>query len=77
MAIAIKRCIQPLQSRVTPLWRYNGEDDTSRYKREGPDTPAALAAILAYLYMGEKEEFTCLNCLEGFSMYNPIEWVSF
>ena len=52
-------------------------DDASHYKREGPDTPAALAAILADLYKGEKEEFTCLNCREGFSMYNPIEWVSF
>ena len=77
MAIAIKRCIQPLQSRVTPLWCYNGMDDASHYKREGPDTPAALAAILADLYKGKKEEFTRLNCWEGFSMYNPIEWVSF
>ena len=77
MAILTKRCIQPLQSRVTPLWCYNGKDDTSRYKREGPDTPAALATILADLYKGEKEEFTHLNCREGFFMYNPIEWVSF
>ena len=29
MAIAIKRCIQPLQSRVTPLWNYNGEDNAT------------------------------------------------
>ena len=43
MAIAIKRCVQPLQSRVTPLWCYNGEDDASRYRRKGPDTPAKLA----------------------------------
>ena len=50
--------------------------DASRYKREGPDTPAALAAILADLYKGEKEEFIRLNCREGFSMFNPIEWVS-
>ena len=77
MAIAIKRCIQPLQSRVTPLWCYNRENGASRYKCEGPDTPAALAAILADLYMGEKEEFACLNCREGFSMYDPIECVSF
>ena len=53
------------------------EDGAPRYKREGPDAPAALAAILADLYKGKKEEFTHLNCQEGFSMYNPIEWVSF
>ena len=72
MVIAIKRCVQPLQSRVTPLWCYNGEDDTSRYRRQGPDTPAELASILADLYKGEKEDFP-----EAYSMYTPIEWVRF
>ena len=76
MAIAIKQCIQPLQSRVAPLWNYNGEDDASRYRREGPDNQAALAAMLVDLYKGEEEDFACLSCREGFSMYNPIEWVS-
>lgn len=76
MAIAIKRCIQPLQSRVAPLWCYNGEDDASRYRREGPDKQAALAAMLADLFKGEEEEFACSNYQESFSMYNPIEWVS-
>ena len=75
MAIAIKRCVQPLQSRVTPLWCYNGEDDASRYKRKGPNTPAELASILAYPYNGEKENFLWLNCWEAYSMYTPIEWV--
>ena len=76
MAIAIKRCIEPLQSRVTPLWCYNGEDDASRYRCKGPNTSAELAVILADLYKGEKEDFLCLNCQEGYSMYNSIEWVS-
>ena len=75
MAIAIKMCVQPLQSRVPPLWCYNGEDDTSRYRCKGPDTPVELATILADLYKGEKEDFLHLNCREGYSMYNPIEWV--
>jgi len=75
MAIAIKRCVQPLQSRVTPLWCYNGEDDASRYRQKGPDTPAELASILADLYKGEKEDFLRLNCREAYSMYTPIEWV--
>ena len=77
MAIAIKRCVQPLQSRVTPLWCYNGEDDASRYRRKGSDTPAELATILADLYKGEKEDFLRLNCRDGYSMYNPVEWVRF
>ena len=55
MAIAIKRCVQPLHSRVTPLWCYNREDDASRYRRKGPDTPAELGTILADLYKGEKK----------------------
>ena len=75
MAIAIKRCVQPLQSRVTPLWCYNGEDDTSRYRRKGPDTPSELGSILVDLYKGEKEYFLWLNCREAYSMYTPIEWV--
>ena len=76
MAIAIKRCIQPLQSRVAPLWNYNGEDDVSRYRREGSDNQAALAAMLINLYKGEEEDFARLNCREGFSMYNHVDWVS-
>ena len=58
------------------MWNYNGEDDTSRYGRKGLDNFAALAAMLADLYKGEKEEFTRLKCREGFSMYNPPSWVS-
>ena len=61
MVIAIKRCVQPLQSGVTPLWCYNEEDDTSRYRRKGPDTPAELAVILADLYKGEKDDFLRLT----------------
>ena len=77
MAIAIKICVQPLQSRVTPLWCYNEEDDASRHRRKGPDTLAELAVILTDMYKGEKEDFLHLNCREGYSMYNPIEWVRF
>ena len=49
----------------------------SRYRRKGLDTPAELATILADLYKGEKEDSLRLNCREGYSMYNPIEWVRF
>ena len=59
------------------MWNYNGEDDTSRYGRKGPDDFAALATMLANLYKGEKEEFPCLKCRDGFSMYNPPSWVNF
>ena len=75
MAIAIKRGVQPLQSRVTPLWCYKGEDDVSRYRWQGPDTPAELASILVDLYKGEKDDFLLLNYREAYSMYTPIEWV--
>ena len=77
MAISITRGVPPLQSRGLPMWNYNGEDDTSRYGRKGPDDFAALAAMLADLYKGEKEEFTSLQGQDGFSMYNPPSWVSF
>ena len=39
------------------MWHYNGEDDASRCGRKSPDTPAALAKILAELFKGEEEEF--------------------
>ena len=58
------------------MWQHNGEDDASRYGRKGPDTPAALAKILAELYKGEKEEFTRIKRRDRFSMYNPPSWVS-
>ena len=58
------------------MWHYNGEDDASRCGRKGPETPAALAKILAELYKGEKEEFTRLKRRDGFSMYSPPSWVS-
>ena len=58
------------------MWHYNGEYDTSRYGRKGLDNFAALAAMLADLFKGDKEEFTHLKCRDGFSMYNPPSWVS-
>lgn len=58
------------------MWLYNGEDDASRCGRKGPDTPAALARILAELFKGEEEEFLRINRREGYSMYNPPSWVS-
>ena len=76
MAITIKRCVQPLQSRIAPLWDYNGEDDASRYRRKGPNGQATLEAALADLYKGEEEDFMRVNCQEAYSMYSPIEWVS-
>ena len=77
MATSIVRGVQPLQFRGLPMWHYNGEDDASRCGRKGLDSLTALAAILADLYKGEKEEFTRLTRREGFSMYNPPSWVSF
>ena len=62
MAISITRGVQPLQSRGHPMWHYNGEDDASRCRRKGLDNFAALAAMLADLFKGEKEEFTRLKC---------------
>ena len=58
------------------MWQYNGEDDASRCGRKGPDTPAALAKILAELFKGEEEEFLHIKRRDGFSMYNPPSWVS-
>ena len=76
MVTSIVRGVQPLQYRGLPMWHYNGEDDASRCGRKGPDTPAALAKILAELYKGEEEEFTRIKRRDGFSMYNPPSWVS-
>ena len=59
------------------MWHYNGEDDASRYSRKSPDTPAALAKILAELFKGEEEEFLRIKHRDGYSMYNPPSWVSF
>ena len=58
------------------MWHYNGEDDASRCGRKGPDTPAALAKILAELFKGEEDEFLRIKHKDGFSMYNPPSWVS-
>ena len=58
------------------MWHYNGEDDASRCGRKGLDTPAALAKILAELFKGEEEEFLHINRRDGYSMYNPLCWVS-
>ena len=77
MATSIVRGVQPLQYRGLPMWHYNGEDDASRYGRKGPDTPAALAKILVELFKGEEEEFLCIKRRDGYSMYDPLNWVSF
>jgi hypothetical protein len=77
MTAVIARCVQPLQQRTHPLWRYNGTNDTTRSQRQGPANQAAMAAILADHFKGEKEDFTQLSAKEGYSSHNPIEWVSF
>ena len=76
MAICIKQGVQPLQYRGKPMWHYNGEDDATRCGHKGPDSAAALARILSDLYKGEEEEFLRIKMRDGFSMYNPPEWVS-
>ena len=58
------------------MWYYNGEDDASCCGRKGPDTPAALAKILAELFKGEEEEFLRINHRDGYSMDDPPSWVS-
>ena len=58
------------------MWDFNGEEDTTRCGRKGPETAAALIEILSALYKGEEEEFLCVNPWGGFSMYNPPRWVS-
>ena len=75
MEISIARGVQPLQYRGLPMWHYNGEDDASRCGRKGPDTPAALAKILAELFKGEEKEFLRIKSRDGYSMYNTPSWV--
>ena len=60
----------------TPLWCYNGTRDTTRSQRQGPPNQAAMAAILADLLKGEKEDFARLSAKKGYSSPNPVEWVS-
>ena len=57
------------------MWHYNVEDDASRCGRKGPNTPAALAKILAELFKGEEKEFLRIKCRDGYSVYNPPTWV--
>ena len=76
MATCIMRGVQPLQYRGHPMWDFNGEDDATRHGRKGPGSTADLIKILSTLYKGEEEEFLRVNPQGGFSMYNPLSWVS-
>ena len=76
MSICIMRGVQPLQYRGKPMRHFNGEDDVTRYGRKGPDSVAALAKIVSDLHKGEEEEFIRIKPRDGFSMYNPPNWVS-
>ena len=76
IAICIMRGVQPLQYRGNPMWHFNGTDDATRCGRKGPDSPTALARILSDLYKGEEEDFLHIKPRDGFSMYNPPNWVS-
>ena len=58
------------------MWHFNQEDDATHCGRKGPGSTAALARILSDLYKGEEEEFLRIKTQDGFSMYNPPEWVS-
>ena len=76
MAICIMRGVQPLQYRGKPMWHFNGEDNATCCGRKGPDSATALARILSDLYKGEEEDFLHIKPRDGFSMYNPPNWVS-
>ena len=76
MATCIMRGVQPLQYRGHPMWDFNGEDDATRHGRKGPGSADDLIKILSTLYKGEEEEFLRVNPQGGFSMYNPLSWVS-
>ena len=76
MAICIMRGVQPLQYWSNLMWHYNGTDDATRCGRKGPDSPTALARILSDLHKGEEEDFLHIKPRDGFSMYNPPNWVS-
>mgnify|MGYP005837559567 CR=1 FL=1 len=76
MSICIVRGVQPLQYRGQPMWHFNGEDNATRYGHKGADSIAALAKILYDLYKGEEEEFIHIKPRDGFSTYNPPNWVS-
>ena len=58
------------------MWRFNGEDDATCCGRKGPDSVAALAKIMSDFYKGEEEELLRIKPRDGFSMYNPLSWVS-
>ena len=77
MSICRLRGVQPLPYQGKPMWHFNGEDDATRCGRKEPDSVAALAKILSDLYKGEEEEFICIKPRDGFSMYNPLNWVSY
>ena len=62
--------IEPSTSPVLYETRDSKEPDSS------PDSATALARILSDLYKGEEEEFLHIKPRDGFSMYNPPEWVS-
>ena len=76
MLVCIMRAVQPLQYQGHPMWHFNEEDDATRFGRKGPESVAALAKILSDLYKGEEEEFIRIKPRDGFSMYNPPNWVS-
>ena len=76
MSICIMRGVQPLQYRGKPMWHFNGEDNATRCGQKGLDSTITLLEILSNLYKGEEEEFLCIKMRDGFSMYNPPNWVS-
>ena len=76
MAICIMRGVQPLQYWGNLTWHYNGTDDATGCGRKGPDSATALARILPDLYKGGEEDFLHIKPRDGFSMYNPPNWVS-
>jgi hypothetical protein len=76
MAVFIAWCVQPLQQRVHPLWRYNDTNDSTRAVKKELADQKAMAAVLADLFKGVEKDFAKLKPKDGFSSYKPIETVS-
>ena len=76
IAIFVKRCVQPIQFRAHPMWRFEGVDDPTRVLHEQFSSIELESRVQRITKIGQKDQ-CLLECpVRPFAADNPLPEVT-
>ena len=77
IAIYVRRCVQPLQFRASPMWRYAGDDDPTRVLHESFSSIELEARVQRVMKIGQKDRCSLEWHVRPFLLENPTAEVGY